>query len=153
MTDASGIEYFHVVNQTDGLYYPTRDSCRMKGDPKVGCHYTGALYYDEDIAWMMHDNYFTIYDKEGRLIVDRKIDGFMNITYTPEELRCSHTLYLLLGRSMHRNYCSSLCEAKHGTWNAANLTCNVILYADRICFRLKQKDGAWVLDDDKWLVL
>lgn len=92
MTDASGIEYFHVVNQTDGLYYPTRDSCRQKGDPKAGCHYTGVLYYDEDIVWMMHDNYFTIYDREGRLIVDRKIDGFMNITYTPEELRCSHTL-------------------------------------------------------------
>lgn len=54
---------------------------------------------------------------------------------------------------MYRNYCNSLCEAKHGTWDAANSICNVILYADRICFRLKQKDGAWVLDDDKYFVL
>lgn len=138
MTDASGIEYFHVVNQTDGLYYPTRDSCKMKGDPKVGCHYTGALYYDEDIVWMMHDNYFTIYDREGRLIVNRKVNGFMNITYTPEELRCGHTL----------KYCQSMCEAKSGTWDPDNSICNVILYANRICFRLKQQDGAWVLDDD-----
>ena len=93
MTDSSGIEYFHVINQTDGLYYPTRDSCKLKGDPKAGCTYTDSLYYDEDILWMMHDNFFTIYDREGRLIVDRKINGFMNITYTPAELRCSHTMY------------------------------------------------------------
>ena len=44
-----------------------------------------------------------------------------------------------------------MCEAKYGTWDSTSSICNVILYADQICFRLKQKDGAWVLDDDKYL--
>lgn len=88
MTDSSGIEHFHSVTESDGLYYPVRDTCNLKGDPKDGCLSADVLYYDEDILFMLHDNYFTIYDKDDNVLVDRRLDGFAVHSYTAKEVGC-----------------------------------------------------------------
>lgn len=46
LTDSSGETHYKAISAKSGLFYPTRDRCNQKGDPKEGCLYTEAMYYD-----------------------------------------------------------------------------------------------------------
>ena len=83
-----------MISQTTGLYYPTRDSCKQKGDPKEGCLTTEAMYYDEDILWMQRDNYFTIEDPSGSVIKSEKnLNGALNYKRSAKSLGCGSHMY------------------------------------------------------------
>lgn len=101
MIDSSGNETYKEITQTPGGYYPTYDKCNKKGDPKEGCLLTKARYYDEDIIWMAHENHHIIYDPNGNIILDNKLDGSLNYTRTPKEMGCRNHLYLLIVFSLY----------------------------------------------------
>lgn len=93
MTNSSGEETFKEMKQTPGGFYPMYDRCNKKGDPAGGCLHTEARYYDEDIIWMHHENHHRIYDKNGNVIVERRLDGSLNYTRSAKELGCRHHMY------------------------------------------------------------
>lgn len=94
LTDSSGKTKYNAVSTKSGLFYPTRDRCNKKGDPKEGCLYTEAMYYDEDILWMDKGNYFTIEDSQGNVIrKETNLSGSLNYTRSAKELGCRHHLY------------------------------------------------------------
>ena len=87
--DSAGNVKYREIVQTTGIYYPVRDLCKEKKDPKEGCTYTEALYYDEDILWMPKHNYFTIWAPDGSVIRNEtEMVGSMNYTRTPKQLGC-----------------------------------------------------------------
>ena len=94
LTDSSGETHYKAISAKSGLFYPTRDRCNQKGDPKEGCLYTEAMYYDEDILWMEKGNYFTIEDSEGNVIrKETDLSGSLNYTRSARELGCRHHVY------------------------------------------------------------
>ena len=94
LTDSSGETHYKAISAKSGLFYPTRDRCNQQGDPKEGCLYTEAMYYDEDILWMEKGNYFTIEDSEGNVIrKETDLSGSLNYTRSARELGCRHHVY------------------------------------------------------------
>ena len=88
--DTAGNVKYREIDQTTGIYYPVRDLCKEKKDPKEGCTYTEALYYDEDILWMSKHNYFTIWAPDGSVIRNEtEMKGSMNYTRTSKQLGCN----------------------------------------------------------------
>lgn len=97
LTDSSGETNYKSISTKSGLFYPTRDRCNQKGDPKDGCLYTEAMYYDEDILWMERGNYFTIEDSDGNVIrKETNMSGSLNYTRSARELGCGHHVYCLV---------------------------------------------------------
>lgn len=91
LTDSSGETHYREIKQASGIFYPVRDRCNTKQDPKGGCIYTNATFYNEDILWMEKDNYFTIEDVDGNIIRQEKnLLGSLNYTRDAKDLSCTN---------------------------------------------------------------
>ena len=91
LTDSSGETHYREIKQASGIFYPVRDRCNTKQDPKGGCVYTNATFYNEDILWMEKDNYFTIEDVDGNIIRQEKnLLGSLNYTRDAKDLSCTN---------------------------------------------------------------
>lgn len=93
LLDTAGTVTYREIDQKSGIYYPVRDLCKEKKDPKEGCTYTDALYYDEDIPWMTKHNHFTIWSPDGSIIrQEAELTGSLNYTRDAKQLGCKHDM-------------------------------------------------------------
>lgn len=140
---------FEKHNTASGVFYPCRDSCKLKGDPSEGCIYTGDLHYAYYLIMLEHDNHFIVKDDRGNVIVETRMDSNATITRTAKEISCSLQPSVWEFPLMYSDRCQNICDDMGGVWDHRTERCEMTVYADLICYRLVQKDGRWMLDSDK----
>ena len=125
--------------EKDGEYYPIRDRCNLKGDPKGGCLTTDAFYYTVNIP----------YNGEKSLNVAVRNGENGAVIYNSTYQTSSKTLvdFDTLGCKDVAS-CTPLCEKLGGTIPEGAKWCEYYSYLGELCYRVnRQPSGEYIIDD------
>ena len=125
--------------EKEGEYYPIRDRCNLKGDPKGGCLTTDAYYYAVDIPYNGA--------KSLDVVVRNGENGAViyNSTYTTstkslidfDSLGCKDVAS-----------CTPLCEKLGGTIPEGAKWCEYYSSLEELCYRVNRNpSGEYSIDD------
>ncbi|KAK8807442.1 hypothetical protein WA158_004201 [Blastocystis sp. Blastoise] len=125
VTDENMYGFVESSDKTEMEFYPTRDSCKVEGDPSEGCIDTPILYYKATVPTPVGS-------------VDVTIAEGMNVPFIDESFPL-YTSLMVYNTSMEcdsPSRCTLECIKQHGTYSTKTGICKIKSYLASICYRV-----------------
>ena len=139
---------FQPVTSGFGEYYPYRDACDKKGDPK--CHNSTILYYTTSFFPREANTSLIVrHADDAKDILKDVISSKQKLYLYKKDINCSGgNAYSFLFFISCSESCAKECERRSGLWDITSNTCVVDIFLTRICLRVTYHNDtdSWSLD-------